>query len=246
MRVPKEFIRSAADIAAQFVEYDDFDEYIHNCIKKYNIDYKTGDGYNAIKALQYRGLLINFMGNIQFIIVKRYLENKNNKQVSDEDVYEFVNKKNSIIDKITSFPIDDLTVEDRAEIYNNMSMIYEIDDRDGFLGCASKAQMDALIKAVQSYDIKYFSNKNNCFINIKNKKNLDDLGLQQYVAEEVPKILQRKTREEEYKERYQNIINYGRLGVDGLIDLIKSTNFESTNSEPTDLESPTTEAPKKR
>ena len=27
MPIPKEFIRSAADIAAQYVEYDDFDEY---------------------------------------------------------------------------------------------------------------------------------------------------------------------------------------------------------------------------
>ncbi len=236
MQVPKEFIRSAADIAAQFVEYDDFDEYIHNCIKKYNIDYKTGDGYNAIIALENRGLLIHFLGNIQFIIVKRYLENKNNTQVSDEDVYEFVNKKESIIDKITSFPIDDLTVEDRAEIYNNMSMIYEIYDRNGFLGCARKKQMDALIKAVQSYNIKSFSRKIDCFINIKNKKKLDDLGLQQHVEEVVPKILQRKTREEKYKETYQKIINYRRHGVDGLIDLTKSTNLEST----------TTDAPKRR
>ena len=126
-----------------------------------------------------------------------------NGPVSDEEIYEYVNNKQTLfIDNFTRFPINNLTVEDKAEIWKNMGMLWELYIRNAFLGCISQKKLDAIGKAAQTYKINIFACKQNCINNIKGKKVFDELGLQEYIKVAVPLILQQKTREEERSELF--------------------------------------------
>lgn len=193
---------------AQTTEFEKYDPFAQNFIKKYNVDYKSCDGFKKVVNFQNCAIMINYMGNIHSVIVKRYLENKHGKPISDEELYEYIDdKKVQLMDNITSFPFDEntLTVEDRAEIWKNMGMLWELYIRNVFLGCLDQRRLDALANAVKTYSIKLFANKRSCIENLRKKKILDELGLQEYIQKVAPELLQlevKKSLKDEMLEKF--------------------------------------------
>ena len=97
-------IDNALEEHAKDMKLEDHCEYVQNCIKKFGIDYKTAQGARVINFLCSHGFLVYYMGDVQLLIVKRYLEKKNKRSLLDEEVFEIVeNTKINFIDNLLTF-----------------------------------------------------------------------------------------------------------------------------------------------
>ena len=197
----KDRLTSPLDEMAKEAKFEEFPPFLQNVVKKYKIKYNTVPGIFLIIHILELGLLLNYVSTTQFLIVKRYLENNKNRTVLDEEVYIFIkNNKDSFLNRWKKFPIDPLTVEDRSQIYQDFHMIYELNRRKAFHNATKKEVLDRIVSSVSSYDLDIFRGVDSCFRNILLRKELDEIGLQDYVAEQVPRILQKKPADEEEKE----------------------------------------------
>lgn len=165
------------------IEMDDF---IENCIRKYNID-KTSK--TDIKEIIITSIVINYYSDIQFTIFKRYLENKTKKHISDDDMYELVKLvKPKRKDSYSFFDTEILTTEDRKRIYNDIHILIKIFDKN-LVNDYMIPGISFAIDKLKEYDYSILANRRDCIENIKTKIDLIDMGIENYIDKNLKKII---------------------------------------------------------
>ena len=188
---------------AQETKFEDLPEYLQNCAKEYNIKHDTSEGMQQILYLGNLGLFINYIANIQFIIVKRNIETKTGKEITEDELYELISNINpTLIDKISSYSIDILTTEDISKIYEDFSVLLQMYKKNKIF-CVDSGKLKSIINQIQKHNFKTFANKNSCINNIKTLKKLNDLGLQKYISKQMTRILG-ETINQEINEEFPN------------------------------------------
>lgn len=164
----------------------DLDIFIRNIINKYKLDSSNED---EIRDVIITCIVINYYADIQFILFKRYLENKLKKSISDEDLYELIKLiKPTLKDKYSFFNTKILTVDDRRIIYNDVNILTEIFDKN-LINDHMIPGITLAIEKLRNHDFYIISNRKDCIENIKSKLELLDIGIDNYIEKNLKKLL---------------------------------------------------------
>ena len=184
---------------AEETKFEELPQYLQNCVQKYNIKYNTAQGIGQMIYMGNMGLFINYFADIQFIIVKRNIETQTGKSISDDELYKLIlNTTPTLTDKISNYSINNLTMEDLNMIYRDFNIILKLYKKNKFFSI-DYGKLNAVINHIHRRNLKVFANKKSCIDNIKAKKNLNDLGLQEYIN-----VLIKDTLDEVAKEEQDN------------------------------------------
>ncbi len=169
-----------------------FDPFIQKIISLDNLDYKSVEGLKEIAAVRELAIIINYYGGSQFIIMKRNLEKKYNRELSDSEVISKAKKMKTLkISRYLSYNIDVLSSYDRADIYQNIKMIFDLKDKKAF-NCENFDDLDEALVYLENFDFSMLANKFACITNVKQKILFDEYGMQNYLNKIIPEIMNKQ------------------------------------------------------
>lgn len=162
-----------------------------NFIQKIKEKYQTTN-IDEIKEIVLTSIVIYFYSDIQFVIFKRHIENKMDKELSDEDLIEMI----SLIspkrkDNSSFYDTNKLTTDDRRRIYSDISILTKFLDYN-FINDNMIPGITDSINELKKYDFKSISNKASCIENIKTSISLINIGLKDYINNHMNEITDNK------------------------------------------------------
>ncbi len=162
--------------------------FIDNLISTYEIDNEE-----ELQNLVFICITIYYYADIELVILKRNIEQKTKEEVSDNDIFDLISlmtpKKK---DKYTSFKTNILTTDDRRRIYNNISILKKLFE-NGLINDEMIPGIKDGIDKLKELDYSLISNKEVAIENIKEQKQLIDLGIETYLKNNIDKIIKKKT-----------------------------------------------------
>lgn len=178
---------SYVDKTAKCIQAVDLSEFELNLVKKNNLDFNKGEDLLTLLRLKDESLFLNYFARAELVVLRRYLENRKQREFTKEEAFDRAQKmRTTFIDILRKMPIDELNTSDRADIYEEIGMLKKIDEKILF-----EPEINTVIKRFRVYDLSVLQNRYLCISSLKSKKKFDDIGLQTFIKEEVPNILEK-------------------------------------------------------
>lgn len=169
-----------------------FDPFMQKIITEDNINYRTVAGLKELAAVRELAIVINYYGGSQFIIMKRNLEKKYNRELSDDEVINIVNKMRlPFLFRNSLYDINLLSAYDRADIYQNIRMLRTLKEKNAF-NTNDFENFDEALECLEDFDFHFLAIKYACIANVKQKIEFDSFGMQDYLDKIIPKIMNKE------------------------------------------------------
>ena len=161
--------------------------FIDNLISTFEIDNKE-----ELENLIYTCITIYYYADIELVILKRNFEAKTKEEIKNSDIFDLISlitpKKK---DRYKSFKTDILTTEDRRIIYHDISILKKLIDNKIINDKIIPGITDGVDK-LKNLDYSLVSNKEIAIENIIELKRLIDLGIEDYLRNNIDKIIKKK------------------------------------------------------
>ena len=173
---------------------EDYHPFVRKIIQTFSFDIHNYEDIINIGQNCKTALFLNYYADAQLTILKKYLEDRDSITYTDEEVMQKVNNtKLKFWYKLFFYPLNNLTDYERARIYNDFSILRKLNDRKVL---PENRNVTIVLEDSESFDFKCASDKFTTLYNIKNKYELLRDGLQTFIDDVVPLILEMPVNED--------------------------------------------------
>ena len=171
-----------ANYFRKLLRLDDFSLFEQNLILLYEIDYNSKKGLDKLRELCHSAILIYFYSDIELVILKNYLKEKYHAEFDDDDTLKYVLTSSAKLSDQFSLEIKHINDDDATRIFYNLEMILELNDRDVFYDILNENEINNWLNL---NNVTLYRAINNLQLRLK----LIDMGLEEYVINEVNEYL---------------------------------------------------------
>ena len=171
-----------ANYFRKLLRLDDFSLFEQNLILLYEIDYNSKKGLDKLRELCHSAILIYFYSDIELVILKNYLKEKYHAEFDDDDTLKYVLTSSAKLSDQFSLEIKHINDDDATRIFYNLEIILELNDRDVFYDILNENEINNWLNL---NNVTLYRAINNLQLRLK----LIDMGLEEYVINEVNEYL---------------------------------------------------------
>ena len=171
-----------ANFFRKLLRFDYFSLFEQNLILLYEIDYNSKKGLDKLRELCHSAILIYFYSDIELIILKNYLKEKYHAEFDDDDTLKYVLTSSAKLSDQFRLEIKHINDDDATRIFYNLEMILELNDRDVFYDILNENEINNWLNL---NNVTLYRAINNLQLRLK----LIDMGLEEYVINEVNEYL---------------------------------------------------------
>ena len=183
-----ELMKKKMDLPIKNARIEDLHPFKQNLVKKYNIDINTYEGLKELSANCSNSIFLNYYADAELAIIKKFFEDNDQKEYSDEEITKKVcEMKLRFWYKFFIYPLDNLSSNERARIYNDFDILRKLYLRGVFIPSDA---MHFMLLHTENFDFRDVADKYTTILNIKAKAEMDNLGLQSYIESIVPSLLE--------------------------------------------------------
>lgn len=124
--------------------------------------------------------IVYLIGDIQYVILKNHLEEKEGRELTEEEVLDYVENTGKMATVFTKLRTDNISVEKRALMYQNISSIRFLEENSRHSAFNTPREIE-FYEALKRFDFSEVASLYSCLGNLKHRKKLKDMNIEEYI-----------------------------------------------------------------